>query len=73
MKKIENSKFELEKHYIPQKKARNMCNSDSPRKSTIFKKKTIFFQFFRFSCHSRGWTKIFEAIFFEVFKKNLKK
>ncbi len=56
--------------YIPQKKAENMYNSDSVRKSTIFYKKIYFFQFFQFSRHGQGWPKILKVKFFEVFKNN---
>ena len=38
-KEIEISDFELQKSYIPQKEAENMCNGDSVRKSKISCKK----------------------------------
>ena len=42
-KKVKIKNFELYKCYIPQKKAENMYNSDSGRKSTISSKKKYFF------------------------------
>ena len=47
-KKVEILNFELQKRYIPQKKAKIMYNSDSARKGTIFCKKNIFFEFLDF-------------------------
>ena len=38
-KKVKISNFELQERYIPQKKAKNMYNSDSARKSVNFCKK----------------------------------
>ena len=72
-KKVEIWNFDLQKRYIPQKKAENMYNSDSARKSTILNKKKYFFQFFRFSRHGQGWLKIFDVKFFKVFKKEINK
>ena len=45
-KKVKNSKFELQKCYVPQKKAENMYNKDSARKSKISHKKIDFFAIF---------------------------
>ena len=45
-KKVEISNFDLQKHYISQKKAENKYNLDSARKSTILYKKIFFFSFF---------------------------
>ena len=45
-KKVKISNFELQKRYIPQKKAKNIYNSDSARKSVNFCKKKIFFSIF---------------------------
>ena len=45
-KKAEISNFELQKCYIPQKKAENMYNKDSTRKSRISCKKLDFFSIF---------------------------
>ena len=56
-KKVKIKNFELYKCYIPQKKAKNMYNSDSGRKSTISSKKKYFFRFFQFSRHFGGWQK----------------
>ena len=42
-KKIEISNFELQKCYVPQKKAENMYNKGSARKSKISWKKLDFF------------------------------
>ena len=47
-KKVKIKNFELYKCYIPQKKAENMYNSDSGRKSTISSKKSFFSDFFNF-------------------------
>ena len=47
-KKFKISNFELQKCYIPQKKAQNMYNKDSARKSNISSKKNIFFSIFQF-------------------------
>ena len=44
-KKVKISNFELQERYIPQKKAKNIYNSDSARKSVNFAKKNIFFNF----------------------------
>ena len=69
-KKVEISNFELQVRYIPQKKAKNMYNSDLARKSVNFWKKKI--QFFRFSQHALGPPEIFDVHFFKNFKKNSK-
>ena len=45
-KKVKISNFELQKRYIPQKKAKNIYNSDSARKSVNFCKKKFFFSIF---------------------------
>ena len=45
-KTVEISNFELQKSYIPQKKAENVYKTDSARKNKIFGKKRGFFQFF---------------------------
>ena len=42
-KKHQNFNFELQKSYIPQKKAENMYNMDSARKNENLCKKMIFF------------------------------
>ena len=42
-KKHQNFNFELQKSYIPQKKAENMYNIDSGRKNENLCKKMIFF------------------------------
>ena len=49
-KKVEISKFELQKCYISQKKAENIYNKDSARKSRISCKKIDFFSIFQFFC-----------------------
>ena len=43
LKKVKISNFELQKCFVPQKKAENMYNTDLARKSTIFLKKIDFF------------------------------
>ena len=43
VKNIKTSNFELQKSYIPQKKAENMYNIDSGRKNENLCKKMIFF------------------------------
>ena len=47
-KKVEISNFGLQKCYIPQKKAENIYNKDSARKSKISCKKSNFFTIFWF-------------------------
>ena len=69
-KKVEISNFELYKCYIPQKKAENVYNSDSGRKSTISSKKKFFFRFFQFLRHCRGCQKFSNVQFFEKVLKN---
>ena len=49
LKKVKISNFELQKCFVPQKKAENMYNTDLARKSTICCKKVDFFPFFDFS------------------------
>ena len=44
-KKVEISNFELQKCYVPQKKAENMYNKVSARKSKSSYKKKFFFDF----------------------------
>ncbi len=58
---------------IPQKKAENMYNKDSARKSNISSKKIFFFQFFNFLPKARGPLKIFDAQFPKIFKNKLQK
>ena len=59
---------------IPQKKAENMYNKDSARKSKIsHKKNRVFLQFFDFSSIARGPMKIFDVQFSEIFKKKILK
>ena len=49
-KKHQNFNFELQKSYIPQKKAENMYNMDSARKNeNLCKKNDLFCQYFQFS------------------------
>ena len=72
-KKVKISNFELQKCYIPQKKAQNMYNKDSARKSNISSKKKFFFQFFDFSPNARGPPKIFDVQFSGSFKKQIQK
>ena len=45
-KKVEISNFELQKCFIPQKKAENMYNVDLAKKSNIYCKKRDFFSIF---------------------------
>ena len=68
-KKVKILDFELQKRYIPQKKAKIMYNSDSARKSTIVCKKNIFFRIFRFSRYDRCWLKILGRPVFQNFQK----
>ena len=60
-KKVKISNFGLQKCYIPQKKAENIYNKDSARKSKISCKKNFFFRFFSFLPNARGPPKIFDA------------
>ena len=71
-KMVEISNFELQKCYISQKKAENIYNKDSARKSKISCKKIDFFWFFDFLPNARGPLKIFDAQFSDTFKKNSK-
>ena len=68
-KKVKISNFELQKRYIPQKKAKNIHNSDSARKSVNFCKKKLFFSIFPIfaTCLRTPWN--FWHSFFENFKK----
>ena len=72
-KKVKISKFELQKCYVPQKKAENMYNKDSARKSKISCKKFDFFRFFNFFPKARGPLKIFDVQFPKIFKNKLQK
>ena len=47
-KKGKISNFEIDNFYIPQKKANNMYNKDSTKKSNISHKKRDFFSIFSF-------------------------
>ena len=71
-KNVEISNFWLQKCYTPQKKAENIYNKDSARKSKIYCKKSIFFRFFDFLPNARGPPKIFDSQFSYTFKKNPK-
>ena len=70
---IKISNFELQKSYIPQKKAENFYNTVSPRKNKKIAKKVIYCYFFYFSRHARGPPKILDVQFFENFKKKFQK
>ena len=71
-KMVEISNFELQKSYIPQKKAENVYKTDSARKNKIFCKKRDFFQFFRFFSTCSRAPKIFDVQFSKNFKKKSK-
>ena len=71
-KKVKISNFGLQKCYIPQKKAENIYNKDSARKSKISCKKSNFFMIFRFLPNAQGPPKIFDAQFSDTFKKKSK-
>ena len=45
-KKIKISNFEVQMSHVPQKKAENINKTDLDRKSKIFCKKLVFFDFF---------------------------
>ena len=68
-KMVEISNFELQKSYIPQKKAENVYKTDSARKKGIFLQKKGFFSIFLIF---RGPPKIFGVQFSKNFKKNSK-
>ena len=70
---IKISNFELQKSYIPQKKAENVYKTDSARKNKIFGKKRDFFSIFDFSQHARGPPENFDVHFFENLKKKFQK
>ena len=73
LKMVEISNFELQKSYIPQKKAENVYKTDSARKNKIFGKKKGFFSIFWFfsTCSRTPWN--FRRSFFWKFQKNSKK
>ena len=71
-KKVEISNFELQERYIPQKKAKNMYNSDLARKSVNFYKKNFFFNFSDFRDMLEDPLKFSTSIFLKVSKKNSK-
>ena len=72
-KKVKISNFELQKRYIPQKKAKNIYNSDSARKSVNFcKKKEKFSIFLIFAACSRTPWNFRRLFFWKVSKKNSK-
>ena len=72
-KNIKISNFELQKSFIPQKKAENMYNKDSARKNENLCKKRFFFKFFKiFSKYSRT-PKNFDVQFFWNFEKKVSK
>ena len=71
-KKVEISNCELQMCNISQKKAENIYNKDSARKSKISHKKIDFLRFFDFSPNARGPLKIFDAQFSDIFRKNSK-
>ena len=72
-KKVKISNFELQKRYIPQKKAKNIHNSDSARKSVSFCKKDIYFLIFPIfaTCSRTPWN--FWRSFFWKFQKIFQK
>ena len=72
-KKVKISNFELQKRYIPQKKAKNIYNSDSARKSVNFCKKKKFFSIFLIfaTCSRTPWN--FRCSIFQKFQKKSKK
>ena len=72
-KKVEISNFELQERYIPQKKAKNMYNSDSARRSVnSCKKKIFFFNFSDFRDMLEDPLKFSTFNFLKVSKKNSK-
>ena len=70
---VEISNFDLQKRYISQKKAENMYNLDSARKSTILYKKICFFHFFDFRGMVRAGRKFSMSSFLKFSKKKFKK
>ena len=72
-KKHQNFNFELQKSYIPQKKAENMYNMDSARKNENLCKKMIFFvNIFNFLEMLDDPQKFRIQIFQKFCKRNLK-
>ena len=72
-KNLKISNFEQQERYIPQKKAKNMYNSDSARKSVIFcKKKYFFFNFSDFRDMLEDPLKFSTLIFLKISKKKSK-
>ena len=70
---VEISNFELQKSYIPQKKAENVYKTDSARKNKIFCKKRDFFQFFQFFSTCSRTPKNFGRPIFKKFSKKIQK
>ena len=71
-KKVKILDFELQKRYIPQKKAKIMYNWDSAIKSTIFCKKKYFFKFLDFRVMFEAGWKFSTSSFSKFSKKNQK-
>ena len=67
-KKSKIFNFELQKCYVPQKKAQTMQNSDSARKSMISFRKIIFFRIFTNFASKFCWTPIIQrkSVFCQV-------
>ena len=72
-KKVEISNFGLQKCYIPQKKAENIYNKDSARKSKISCKKNIFFFDFSVFCLMLEDPRKFLTPNFPTFSKKISK
>ena len=71
-KNVKITNFEIQKCYIPQKKAENMYNKDSARKVRFLAKNFILFQFFNFFPKARGLLKILTFNFHKFSKTNCK-
>ena len=69
---IKISNFELQKSYVPQKKAENVYKTDSARKNMIFIKKGIFSIFSIFHDMLEDPLKFWTFNFLKISKKNSK-
>ena len=72
-KQIKTLNFELQKSYIPQKKAKNMYNKDLERKNENFCKKDFFFLFFSIFLTCLRTTKNLDVWFSKNFAKEISK
>ena len=72
LKKVKISNFELQKCFVPQKKAENMHNTDLARKVPFFTKNRFFFHFLIFHLRLEDPPKFLTFNFPRFSKKNSK-